>query len=102
MPCRCRLSRLQRAPQRSRAALRDLESALDPVTGTRAWLDFIDNVLGKRRHSLEHLFREHYTIDDWRASSCVDADSILEERERFAAVCAAFPSGLEPEAGATG
>ncbi len=96
------LDDLEDTLQRSRAALRDLESALDPVTGTRAWLDFIDNVLGKRRHSLEHLFREHYTIDDWRASSCVDADSILEERERFAAVCAAFPSGLEPEAGATG
>ena len=86
----------------SLALLDDLEDTLQRSRAALAWLDFIDNVLGKRRHSLEHLFREHYTIDDWRASSCVDADSILEERERFAAVCAAFPSGLEPEAGATG
>ena len=94
------LDDLEETLQRSRAALQDLEAAVDPVTGTRAWLAFIDNVLGKRRHGLEHLFREHYTIDDWRASSCVDADSILEERERFAAACAAFPPGLAPEAGA--
>jgi hypothetical protein len=98
------LDDLEQTLQRSRTALRDLEASVDPVAGTRAWLDFIDDVLGKRRHRLEHLFREHYTIDDWRASACVDADSILEERERFAAARAAFPPNLAPEAeaGATG
>lgn len=94
------LDDLEQTLQRSRTALRDLEASVDPVAGTRAWLDFIDDVLGKRRHGLEHLFRELYTIDDWRASACVDADSILEERERFAAACAAFPPGLAPDSGA--
>lgn len=90
------LDDLEETLRRSRGALQALEAAADPVAGTRNYLDFIDDVLGKRRHGLEHLFRAHYTIDDWRASSFVDADSILEERERFAAARGAFPPGALP------
>lgn len=71
--------------ERARAALLALESAPDPVAGVTTYLDFVDEVLGRRRHSLEALFQAHYSIDDWRATSFVDADSILEERERYAA-----------------
>ncbi|MGD9599053.1 MAG: hypothetical protein AB7G76_05580 [Steroidobacteraceae bacterium] len=71
--------------ERSRAALQALESAPDPVPGVAAFLDFVDEVLGRRRHGLEALFQAHYSLDDWRAASFVDADSILEERERYAA-----------------
>ena len=90
------LDDLEETLRRSRGALQALEAAADPVAGTRNYLDFIDDVLGRRRHGLEHLFRAHYTIDDWRASSFVDADSILEERERFAAARGAFPPGALP------
>ncbi len=95
------LDDLESALQRARVALQALESATDPVAGVRDYLDFIDAVLGKRRHGLEALFQMHYTIEDWRAASFVDADSILEERERYAAVRGAFPAGLEPGAGVT-
>ncbi|MGE0581783.1 MAG: hypothetical protein AB7P31_06610 [Steroidobacteraceae bacterium] len=96
---RALLDDLESTLQRSRVALQVLEAASDPVTGVRDYLDFIDAVLGKRRHGLEPLFRAHYTIDDWRAASFVDADSILEERAQYAAVQAAFPE-LARDAGA--
>lgn len=82
--------------QTARQALGD---SRDPVNGVSAFLDFLEGVLGRRRHSLEPLFTEHYTIDDWRAASAVDADSILEERERFAAVRAALPPGVAFDTG---
>ncbi len=88
------LDAVEGAIQRSRTALQALEAAPDPVAGVRDYIDFIDGVLAKRRHSIEHLFRTHYTIDDWRAASFVDADAILEERERFATLHAAFPPGV--------
>jgi hypothetical protein len=94
------LDDLEDTLRQSRAALQALEAASDPVSGTRAYLDFVDDVLGKRRHSLEYLFRTYYGIEEWRAASFVDADSILEERERFAAARAAFPPALIPDAGA--
>ncbi|MBV6415686.1 MAG: hypothetical protein CMLOHMNK_00199 [Steroidobacteraceae bacterium] len=96
------LDDLEQTLKQLQGALQSLEAAADPVAGIGAYLDFIDNVLARRRHNLEHLFRTHYTIDDWRAASLVDADSILDERERFAAVRAAFPAGFSPEDGPAG
>lgn len=80
-----------------RAGLRSLEDSRDPVAGVSAFADFVERVLGRRRDSLEPLFASQYTIDDWRAASGVDADSILEERERYAAVRAALPPGIALE-----
>lgn len=96
------LDDLEETLERLREALQALEGSNDAVAGTRAWLDFVDGVLARRRHNLEHLFRAHYTIDDWRAASLVDADGILDERARYAAVCAAFPPGFAPGAQAAG
>lgn len=36
----------------------------------------------------------HYDIVQWRQAAGVDADSILEERERYARVVASLPDGL--------
>jgi len=77
-----------------RSALQALEASAAPVAGLRDYLDFVDDVLAKRRHVLEPLFAAHYTVEDWRAAAFVDADSILEERERFAACQAAAPPGV--------
>lgn len=78
----------------SRQAIAELASAANPVEGLRAYVAFFDEVLAIRRHVIQHLFEAHYSIDDWRKASFVDADSICEERERYSAVEAALPGGV--------
>lgn len=64
------------------------------VAALRSYLSFYSNVLAGPRHSLQHLFAAHYTIAEWRAASAVDADSILEERRRYARVADLLPGGI--------
>jgi hypothetical protein len=70
-------------------------SAAEFVYEVRAYVDYYNRTLRKRQHVISPLFERHYTIADWRAASFVTADSILEERTRYAAVQAELPSGLE-------
>ena len=89
------------------AALRDREAAGDAgdddafVAALRGYLSFYSNVLAGRRHALQHLFEAHYAVADWRAASAVDADSILEERQRYARVADLLPDDISLAAGAS-
>jgi hypothetical protein len=82
------------------ATLRRREAAPDEsedaalVAGLRSYLSFYSNVLASRRHALQHLFDAHYSVAEWRAASAVDADSILEERQRYARVASLLPDGI--------
>ncbi len=82
------------------SALREREAAGDTgddaafVAALRGYLSFYSNVLASRRHALQHLFEAHYTVAEWRAASSVDADSILEERQRYSRVADLLPEGI--------
>jgi hypothetical protein len=64
------------------------------IAAVRDYLAVYSAVLATRRHSIHHLFERHYGIVEWRRASAVDADSILEERERHARVLASLPDGI--------
>jgi hypothetical protein len=104
---RATLDDLDRTLAASRQALDALATALQRreaagdgseddawVAALRSYLSFYSNVLAGRRHALQHLFEAHYTVADWRAASAVDADSILEERQRFSRVVDLLPDGI--------
>lgn len=78
----------------SRRALAALGAAANPIEGLRTYVVFFDEVLAVRRHVIAHLFDAHYSIEDWRQASFVDADSIQEERDRYRAVESALPEGV--------
>lgn len=80
---------------RSAQSAQDSISPQGLIAALRAYLSFHANVLGSRRHALRHLFDAHYSIADWRATSSVNADSILEERARYARVQELLPEGIE-------
>jgi hypothetical protein len=89
---------------RSREALEHLEKA---VAGTGAataahgtpqsWQEFaqyFNDMWSTRRDAIDALLAAAFRTTDWRAVAGIDADSILEERERYARVCAALPPGV--------
>jgi hypothetical protein len=91
-------------PGTSREALAKLEAALRdgsdsrPGHGSRLWaefLQFFDGAWRTRRDALDQLFARHARITDWRAMSAIDADSIFDERNRYARVRATLPVGIE-------
>ena len=69
--------------------------AAEFVGACRDDLRFYDDVLLQRRHVIHHLFDRHYGIEEWRRASLVDADSIVEERSRYARVRTKLPPGVE-------
>lgn len=77
---------------RARASGSGDELAL--VAALRSYLSFYASVLASRRHVIQHLFEVHYGIADWRATSAVDADAILEERARYGRVAERLPDGI--------
>jgi hypothetical protein len=90
----------------SREALAKLETALGssaPAGESAHWTDFLRFFSGAwsaRRDELDSLFAQQATVTDWRAVSGIDADSIFDERGRYARVRASLPAGLEmPAAG---
>ena len=100
-------------PGRSREALGKLEAACARSLATVAapekagdaaehrWQEFaryFSGVWSVRRDALEALLAANPRPADWRAVCGIDADSILEERRRYAQVCARLPPGarLEP------
>jgi hypothetical protein len=91
-------------PGRSREALEKLEAACAAGSaGERGvalwerWQDFarfFGSVWGNRRERLDALFAANTRVTDWRQVGGIDADSILEERQRYARVCALLPAGV--------
>lgn len=85
----------------SRQALSRLEAALAAAEsdGARAaWQEFartFNSLWTPRRAALERAIAEHLSVADWRAISAIDADSILDERTRYARFLAQRPAGKE-------
>ncbi len=99
------LADLEQTLAANRTAISQLATALAALqSGTggeagfsaalRAYLSFYANELASRRHALRHLFDAHYGVAEWRRASAVDADSILEERDRYAQVAGRLPEGI--------
>src|SRR6185312_14814332 len=85
-------------PGTSREALSRLESALaageSPIARAR-WQEFahfFNSVWAPRRVLLEGALAGHLSVADWRAVCAIDADSILDERRRYARVVALLPA----------
>ena len=96
-------------PGTSREALLKLQSALEasPATARIAWqafAHFFESAWSERRAAIEQQLTELPGVANWRAVCAVDADSILEERNRYARVAGQLPQGitLERPPGAAG
>jgi hypothetical protein len=99
------LSEVIARPGTSREALARLEAAVavsashrDAVAARRAWRrfsEFFDSAWKPRRSALDALLAELSSVADWRAVCAIDADSILDERARFARIAARLPPGAE-------
>jgi hypothetical protein len=90
-------------PGRSREALARLERAVGAGGDSAAadasalWQDFahyFDGVWSARRDAIDARLVEVLRPVEWRAVAGIDADSILEERRRFARVRATLPAGV--------
>lgn len=85
----------------SREALSRLEAALaagDPGAARAAWREFarfFNSAWTQRRAALERALGGHLSVADWRAAAAIDADSMLDERRRYACVAAELPPGIE-------
>ena len=89
-------------PGTSREALAKLETALrssvDSGSTADRWTDFLRFFSGAwsaRRDEIDRLFERQAKVTDWRTVSDIDADSIVEERSRYASVKATLPAGIE-------
>jgi hypothetical protein len=99
-PVRRALDEALARPGRSREALGKLEEACTASASgdaaERRWQEFAQHFNGAwtaRRNALDALLAANSRPSDWRAVSAVDADSILEERRRYALVCSRLPPG---------
>jgi hypothetical protein len=94
---------------RSREALAQLEVALsasaaharDAADRWREFAAFFNGIWSARRDSIDGLLAGYTRTRDWRLFG-VDADSLLEERRRYARVGATLPAGVSLSAPATG
>lgn len=88
-------------PGTSREALAKLETALgsgDLESAATRWGDFLRFFSGAwiaRRDEIDRLFERQAKVADWRAVSGIDADSIVDERSRYARVKATLPTDIE-------
>lgn len=80
----------------------DTLGAAEFVAICRETLRALDDALARRPPVLQRLFDRHYRVAEWRAASHIDADSILEERERYERVRAKLPRGIDLEPAMTG
>jgi len=88
---------------RSREALAKLESACAGNAGPdhrarqqgwREFTEYFNNAWSTRRDALDALLASNSRVSDWRSFAGIDADSILEERRRYAQVRAEVPAGV--------
>jgi hypothetical protein len=100
-PARAALDEALARPGRSREALEKLEAALGSGAGAdwREFAQFLHGPWSGRRDALDALLSAHARVADWRTHAGIDADGILEERERYARVRALAPGDapLAPE-----
>jgi hypothetical protein len=101
-------------PGTSREALAKLETALGSAVDSDSaavpagdsladrsvarWTDFLRFFSGAwsaRRDEIDRLFERQAKVADWRTVSDIDADSIVDERSRYARVKATLPAGIE-------
>jgi len=107
-PARRRLDELLASRGRSREALERLEAALNSPAAAAGearrvgeeFAEFFRAAWSVRREAIDALLAASARTADWRAVAGVDADSIVQERERYAAVLAARPTGSPPMTGA--
>jgi hypothetical protein len=102
-PVRRALEAALARPGRSREALERLAKAVAAATAGSAagdlqgsWREFAQYFNGTwsaRRDALDGLLAPSPRAADWRAIAGIDADSILEERQRYARVSATLPAG---------
>ena len=90
---------------RSRETLAKLEAACAASGSARqkAWREFgeyFNSTWSARRDALDALLATNSRVSDWRTLGGIDADSILEERRRYALVQAQAPPGMTPGAAA--
>jgi hypothetical protein len=105
-PNRAGLEQAVAQPGRGREALALLEAAVagdgDRRSHWQAFTQYFNEVWSARRARIEAQLENSAPVADWRAVSGIDADSIIEERRRYAAVRAALPNGITlPASGAT-
>jgi hypothetical protein len=88
---------------RSREALARLEAACadhpasrfrDRQQRWREFAEYFNGVWSTRRDALDALLSANPRPTDWRTLGGIDADSILEERRRYALVAAQLPPGV--------
>ncbi|MGH8298114.1 MAG: hypothetical protein ACRES6_02380 [Steroidobacteraceae bacterium] len=85
----------------SREALARLQAALaagESESARAGWQEFarfFHAAWTPRRAPLEGALAQHFSVADWRAVCAIDADSILDERHRYARVVAQLPTGME-------
>jgi hypothetical protein len=83
-------------PGTSREVLEKLAAACD-ANSTQSWQDFLQHFSHAwctRRAEIDALLACNPRVADWRIVSGVDADSILEERARYARVSEHLPAGV--------
>jgi hypothetical protein len=81
----------------SREALARLEEALSATRADR-WSEFLHFFTGAwstRRDEIDRLFERLAKVPDWRTVAAIDADSIVDERSRYARVKATAPTDME-------
>ena len=102
-PARRSFEEVLARPGRSREVLAKLEAACDTSTASgsaarrQGWWEFgeyFNAVWSTRRDALDALLSTNSRATDWRTFGGIDADSILEERRRYALVCAQVPPGV--------
>jgi hypothetical protein len=94
-PARRSLEEALARPGRSREVLAKLEAACaGRQQGWREFADYFNGVWSTRRDALDALLSTNSRATDWRTLGGIDADSILEERRRYAQVCSHVPPGV--------
>ena len=98
-PTRRALEEILARRGRGRDVLAKLEAACAGTTasgsagqpGWREFAEYFNDVWSTRRDALDALLYTNSRATDWRTFASIDADSILEERRRYAQVCAQAP-----------
>ena len=101
-PARSSFEEVLARPGRSREVLAKLEAACAGTSagsaarrqGWREFAEYFNAVWSARRDALDALLSADSRATDWRTFGGIDADSILEERRRYAQVRSRVPPGV--------
>ena len=83
-----------RRPLEAACADRPAVSSRDRQQRWREFAEHFNGVWSTRRDALDALLSANSRPTDWRTLGGIDADSILEERRRYALVAAQVPPGV--------